>query len=59
MGILLSGETFINNNLKTYLGQGKGKIKCYVIPNLLFKNPDLDYTGSHNISLIKTMHCRI
>ena len=43
-GDLLSGEAFIDNNLKTYLGQGKGKIKCYVIPTLLFKNPDLDYT---------------
>ena len=36
---LLAGEQFINNNLKTYLGG----ISCYVIPILLFKNPDLDY----------------
>jgi CRISPR-associated protein Csh1 len=36
---LLSGERFIDNNLKTYLGG----ISCYVIPNLLFKNPDLNY----------------
>jgi CRISPR-associated protein Csh1 len=38
-GDLLSGESFINDNLKTYLG----KLRCYVIPTLLFKNPDLDY----------------
>jgi len=36
---LLSGERFIDNNLKTYLGG----ISCYVIPTLLFKNPNLDY----------------
>jgi len=36
---LLSGERFIDNNLKTYLGG----IGCYVIPTLLFKNPDLNY----------------
>jgi CRISPR-associated protein Csh1 len=35
---LLAGERFIDNNLKTYLGG----ISCYVIPTLLFKNPDLD-----------------
>lgn len=36
---LLSGERFIENNLKLYLGG----ISCYVIPTLLFKNPDLNY----------------
>lgn len=36
---LLSGERFIDNNLKTFLGG----ISCYVIPTLLFKNPNLNY----------------
>lgn len=36
---LLSGERFIDNNLKLNLGG----INCYMIPTLLFKNPDLNY----------------
>jgi CRISPR-associated protein Csh1 len=38
-GNLISGEAFIKNNFKIKIG----KLNGYVIPTLLFKNPELDY----------------
>lgn len=36
---LMTGERFIDNNMKTYIGG----VRLYVIPTLLFKNADLNF----------------
>lgn len=38
---LMTGERFIDNNMKMYIG--RGRLKLYIVPTLLFKHADLNF----------------